>query len=195
MKVFQVACGSCGAELSVPLPEASVHTPCPTCETDVWVEAFPALIKGVAPGKSGERLLVDDESSCFYHPGKKAVILCDGCGRFLCALCEIDLSGQHLCPVCIETGVKKAKLKNLKKESVYYDVIAMAVAIIPMIFLWISFITAPIALYIAIRYWKTPLSVVPRRKWRFVVAIVAAGLQLVAWGMVVLILMGYLFNE
>lgn len=113
----------------------------------------------------------------------------------MCALCEIELGGQHLCPACIEAGVKKAKLKNLKRESVYYDEIALAVAILPTLFVWVTLITAPVALYIAIRHWRTPLSVVPRGKWRYVIAMVVAGLQLAAWGLGILTLTGVLFSS
>ncbi len=195
MKAFQVDCASCGGQISVPLPEASVRSPCPACAAEVWVEVFPALLKASAPGKPGEHLLVDDESSCFYHPAKKAVVPCDGCGRFLCALCDIEMNGQHLCPACIQAGVRKAKLKHLKKESVYYDEIALAVALVPMLLVWVTVITAPIALYIAIRHWRTPLSVVPRRRWRFVMAISVAVLQLVGWGAVLLFVTGILPSE
>jgi len=158
-----------------------VHSQCAVCGHEFWIEAFPALLKEVATGQSGERLLVDDESSCFYHPAKKAAIVCDACGRFLCALCDIEMNGEHLCPTCFEKGVKKEHKDRFAKEHVYYDDIAVSVAILPLLIFYFTIFTAPIALYIALQHWNTPLSAVPRRRWRFVVAIVFSGLEIAGW--------------
>ena len=184
MTSFQMECAQCYAPIVIPLEGGHVHISCPGCGADTWIDAFPALLRGAPQGRSSESLLVEDESSCFYHPSKKAVVPCDACGRFLCALCDIEMSGQHLCATCIETGVNKGKLKQLKKEHVYYDEIALTVAGVPLLLVWPTLITAPIALYIAIRYWKRPLSAAPRGRWRFVAAIILASLELLVWGVV-----------
>ena len=42
-----------------------------------------------------DALLSEGESSCFYHPNKRAVVPCDQCGRFLCTLCRVDF-GQRV---------------------------------------------------------------------------------------------------
>jgi hypothetical protein len=42
------------------------------------------------------------------------------------------------------------------------------------IFFYASIFTAPAALYVAIRYWNAPSSLVPRRKWRQMSAILIA---------------------
>jgi len=44
-----------------------------------------------------------------------------------------------------------------------------------------SVITAPLAVYLSIRYWSRPLSIVPRWRWRFVVAIMVALAQIGVW--------------
>ena len=55
-------------------------------------------------------------------------------------------------------------------------------AIWPVLFLWfLSFFSAAAALYIAIRRWKAPLSIVGRTKIRFVAAILLATGELAAW--------------
>jgi hypothetical protein len=106
------------------------------------------------------------------------------CGRFLCALCAVELHGQHLCPNCLETGKEKGKLKSLENHRTLYDAIALRLAIYPMIlfFFWFfTIITAPIALFVAIRYWNAPSSIVPRTKIRSIAAIVLASLQILLW--------------
>ena len=92
----------------------------------------------------------------FYHPEKKAVLTCNYCGRFLCALCDVDFAGQHLCPPCIESGKKKKKIKNLENHRVLYDDVALAVAVLPLMLCYFVVLTAPISLFIAFRYWNAP---------------------------------------
>ena len=53
--------------------------------------------RGVEPGRSGERILVEGEAACFYHAEKRATVACSACGRFLCALCDLDFSDHHFC--------------------------------------------------------------------------------------------------
>ena len=182
MKHLQLNCGKCKRPLSLPLPEATVRSVCPSCAAAIQVRAFPALLKGVEPGKAGKSVLVDDESSCFYHPTKRAEILCDACGRFLCSLCDIEFHGDHLCPVCFEKGSQKGKLERLQNKKILYDELALFLAIVPILFYCITIFTAPAALFIVVRYWNKPLSVVRKNRWRFVVAAVFALLELLLWG-------------
>src|SRR5208283_5002530 len=109
---------------------------------------------------AGEPLLVEGQSSCFYHPAKKASIVCDGCGRFLCGLCDLDLNGRHVCPVCLEAGRKKSKFKDLENTRVLWDQLALAAAIVPPLLCgWPMAVGAPMALYLVLRYRKAPCSI------------------------------------
>jgi hypothetical protein len=186
VKKFSLWCAECGRLIPVALSDASVRTTCPHCPAEVNLDVFPALLREAPPGQSGERLIVEEESSCFYHPAKKAVVPCDSCGRFLCSLCDIEMHGQHLCPACIESGVTKGKLTQLKREYVHYDDIALTCAILPIIFVWPTIVTAPITFFVIARYWKRPLSVARRSKWRYIAAGLAAGIQVILWGWVLL---------
>jgi hypothetical protein len=147
------------------------------------VDVFPALFQTSSVAVA-EPLLVDSESSCFYHPGKKAAIVCDGCGRFLCALCDLELNGKHLCPGCLDTGQKKGKFQDLENSRVLYDRMALIVAVLPLLFVWTSVIGAPVALYLAVRYRKAPCSITGKSNLRFVVAAVLAVLQIAGWTLV-----------
>src|SRR4026207_1126810 len=116
-----ILCPACYA----PLPPSHFNTrsfePCPTCPAKVQAAVFPAAFRTMAPGQTGERILVQGESSCFYHEQKKAVVPCDACGRFLCALCDVDLNGKHLCPQCLDTGRQAGSLQELETRRVLYD--------------------------------------------------------------------------
>ena len=123
----------------------------------------------------------EKEAGCFYHPGKKATVACSSCGRFLCALCDVDFNRRHICPVCLETGKTKHKIKNLENHRVCYDTVALLIALISTLFIWPTILSAPIVLFMVIRYWNAPGSIIPRSKIRFVLAFGIAGLQIVGW--------------
>ncbi len=177
-----LSCPKCKSALPETLFNRPELAPCPACARPLQVEIFPAFFRPAARGRQGEVLLVEGESSCFYHPQKKAVLPCQACGRFLCALCDCELRGQHFCPACLETGQKKGKIKNLQNERTLYDSIALSLAIVPMLIFYFTAITAPMALYVAIRYWNAPPSILRRSRIRYVVAIVIATLQIAGWG-------------
>lgn len=169
----------------IPLERQVFNTPnmtkCPSCDVPIKVEAFPAFFDDRAVSAAANAQVIDHESSCFFHPQKKAVVSCGMCGRFICSLCDIQMGGEHICPSCLEAGKKKRKIANLENHRVLYDDIAVAVAIIPMIFFWPTILTAPASIYIALRHWKSPGSIIRRSKIRFVIAILISLLQLTGW--------------
>src|SRR5256885_1956613 len=104
MSVLSVECPNCKAPLADSLLNQTDLAPCTSCNSQVRADVFPALVRPIASGPSGEPLVIESEASCFYHPQKKAILPCEGCGRFLCALCDCELHGQHFCPACLQVG-------------------------------------------------------------------------------------------
>lgn len=179
-----ISCPKCRAALPPELMESSDFGKCARCGKALSVRAFPALYTPLSAGSAGEHVVMETEAACFYHPAKKAVIPCENCGRFLCALCDVELEGRHLCPKCLESGRKKGKLKHLDNERVLYDNIALRVAVYPIIlfvFWFFTVITAPVAIVLSIRWWNRPTSMLPRTKIRFILAIILALVQLGGW--------------
>ena len=107
--------------------------------------------------------------------------MCEACGRFLCALCDCELHGEHFCPACLEVGRQKGRIKRLENQRTLYDGIALSLAVFPLLIYYFVIVTAPIVLYLAIRHWNSPLSIVHRTKLRLVLAIILAGAEIVAW--------------
>ncbi|NCC51576.1 MAG: hypothetical protein EOM20_10205 [Spartobacteria bacterium] len=176
-----MACPACKGAFTPDQMMSPILFACPGCRRETQVLAFPALLRPLQKGAEGETLLVDTDASCFYHPDKRAVRPCDGCGRFLCSLCDVELGQQHLCPQCIQTGVKKNKIETLNREITAYDNMALALALYPVLFWMITCITAPAALFVVARYWNRKTSIVPRGKYRFVAAAIIALLQIAGW--------------
>jgi hypothetical protein len=151
-------------------------------------EVFPALFRRVVPGSAGEVLVVENEASCFYHPQKKAVRPCEACGRFVCALCDCELHGEHFCPACLESGKRKGKIKRLENERTLYDNIALGLALYPLLIFYLTIITAPMALFVALRRWNSPRSIVHPTRIRLVLAVILSSLQIAGWAAVIFFL-------
>jgi hypothetical protein len=171
MNMPEIQCPKCKARLFEGVFNQPDLVPCPTCETPLQIEIFPAFFQEIVQGRDAEAVMVEGESSCYYHPQKKAVVPCDLCGRFLCALCDCEVKGRHLCPGCLEAGQKKRNIEGLENMRVLHSRQALVLSILPL------FITGIAAIYIAIRYRKEPGSIVAPMKWAFNVALVLGGLQ------------------
>jgi hypothetical protein len=149
------------------------------------VDVYPALFRGLSRGNQGESIRDAREAGCFYHPLKKAVRSCAVCGRFLCALCDVHLNGKHLCSGCLESNHHGLENSHLDTQRICYDQLALLVATLPILFVWITIVTAPIAIYLCFRHWKTPGSILPRTRIRFVAAFLISLLQVGIWLLVI----------
>lgn len=177
-----VHCPHCATVVPPSYFNAPVPGLCPACATPLRVRVFPALLRPMAQGSSGERITVEGQAACFYHPSKTAHVPCDGCGRFVCALCDVELHGQHLCPSCIESGRRKGALTTLENKRVLWDNIAMTTAIGPLLIWPLTIVSAPTAIFLALYGWRKPRSLVPRRaSLNFIAAIVFAFLIIAGW--------------
>lgn len=176
-----LSCTKCNNTLPGQVINTYSMVACPSCEGLLRADVYPALYRKIPTGHSGESLQIDKEAGCFYHPRKKAVVPCSVCGRFVCALCDVAINDQHLCPTCFEKGKSKRKIKNLENRRTCYDSIALAVATLSMLIYWFTIFTAPLVMYLTIRHWNSPSSIIPRTKIRFVMAFIIAGLQIAGW--------------
>lgn len=155
-----VACTRCGAN------------------TNLWL--FPALFKS-SKSVDAQLLLDEGQSSCMNHPAKRAVAVCDGCGKFLCALCDVDWNGDHLCSACIAHRKQANPDNALRTEYIHYDRIVLALAIASIFLYFLGVIVAPAALYIGWRYWNEPWRPVPYRKYGMIAYIALAFLIMLSW--------------
>jgi hypothetical protein len=171
------ACTKCSMPLQAEFVNAEELQPCPRCESPLRVELFPAFFRETPRGRAGEALLADTEASCFYHPNKRASVVCSGCGRFLCALCDLELEGAHYCTACLEAATTAKKIKSLENRRTLYDVIVLCAGLL----FFLPFM-APTAIYLTIKHWKTPLSIVRKpSRLCFVVGFTLAVLQVLGW--------------
>jgi hypothetical protein len=178
-----VSCLRCKQPLNRMVWNTHALVSCPACRSQFRADVYPAAERPVPSGAAGQAVQTDKEAGCFYHPRKKAILPCSACGRFLCALCDIEFKGAHLCPQCFEKGKADRKIQGLENRRVCYDKIALYVALASILVYWLSLLSAPIVLFMTIRYWKAPRSIVSRTKIRWIVAAALAGIELFFWGL------------
>jgi hypothetical protein len=157
---------------------------CASCGSAWSIDAFPALFDRPAPLQKEELELAEGEASCFHHASKRAATSCSRCGRFLCALCALELGGETWCATCLSTGATEKRVHSLETRRILWDSVALGIAIIPLVTLiglYFLIFTAPAAIFVALRYWNRPGSVLPRTKGRFVLTIAIASAELGLW--------------
>jgi hypothetical protein len=193
-----LTCDRCRTRLPVAALNTQDLVACPGCHTPLRFLVFPAYYRAHQVARTGEQLMVEGESSCFYHPTKKAVVPCDACGRFLCALCDMELDAKHLCPKCLEAAREKRTMESLETERFRYDSLALGLAVVGVIpcFWYFLIFIAPTVLFLVIRHWNSPASVVENVRWRLALAGVLATLELLFFvGFVGLIIIGALASN
>lgn len=109
--------------------------------------------------------------------------MCDHCGRGLCSLCDLPVGGKHVCSACLGKLDKDGQIATLKNHEVLHDDIALALALIPILLWPFTLVTAPLALFYAVRHWNAPKnSMLPRSRVRLYIACLFALVQCAGWG-------------
>lgn len=169
--VFQVtpgavSCPECGGSVA-PVEVESGWQRCPYCEKQLQFRTWPVLRESKNAGAA-----MPEQSTCFFHPDKVFQACCQRCGRFVCALCDLQLGAEHVCPTCFERGRAGMGTNGGKAEwrhrDVLYDSIALSVGWLWILVWPLAIAAIPAAIYLHVRYRKAPsLYVIPRSGWRF----------------------------
>lgn len=166
-----IACPSCGGFLPTAGTDAQWQR-CPYCEKALQIRVWPVARTGTNAAAA-----MPEQATCFFHPDKAFQACCQRCGRFVCALCDLQLGNEHVCPTCFERGRNDTGVNGSKAEwrhrDVLYDSIALAIGWIWIIF-WPTIVAAlPAAIVLHVKHRKAPRSyLIPRSGWRFWVAYV-----------------------
>lgn len=103
-----------------------------------------------------------------------------------------------VCLKCLENLCKGGKDRNFETKRTLWDNISLYFSLGPLVFAGISLmtivgypfsilaifatiVTAPIAIFVALRYWNAPRSLVPRGRARLIVSITTAVIQILVW--------------
>lgn len=160
-------CVSCDAPLPLEgAPSNGIERNCPDCATRQRHYVFPAFLRAEAAPPATP--FSDENAACYFHDSVGASTLCDDCGRYLCTLCHVEMPQpanrpagfpKTVCPACYAHRVAEehsAPWDLMQTNYVRYDLMALLLALVPLL-LGITFLltplTAPIAFFVALRYW------------------------------------------
>lgn len=155
---------------------------CRACGAKVQAFVFPAWFKIFTAAPTAQQILTTSESSCFYHKSKQAIVPCDACGRFLCALCDCDVQGQHYCPACVSVAKTKGRMVQFERSRTNHDSVALTIALISTFIGPLALAAGPAAILWALWFWKRPGSLLPRTRARSVMAVVIGLASTCGWG-------------
>ncbi|MEA3366033.1 MAG: B-box zinc finger protein [Candidatus Hydrogenedentes bacterium] len=193
-----MTCLECGGSLPELTEVATGLRRCPHCGAYYEIATFPALYREPEVGTPAENVMVEGESTCLYHSTKKATVVCEECGAFLCTLCDIHFEGRHICPKCLTRIQSERGQSLLQPETTRYDAAAFHLAVWPLLFIFICvpylmLVTAPIVLYLVVRYWNMSRRPDGTPSTMMIEAAVIAGIELLlGLGLLLLFALGFI---
>ena len=186
-----VTCPKCKHALSGLSPSAlAALSSCPVCGLGLQVTVFPSYGRGPSVGQAGVNRVGETDAACFFHPTKRAEVPCDRCGRYLCALCQLELEGQNLCPSCLSTGGAQGSILALEKERFRWDSLVWMLVLGPPLticFWMLTPFTCLAAIVIGIWKYRSPPSRICRSQIRLVAGVVTALVLLIGGGVMLTI--------
>lgn len=195
-----VKCTSCGGGIPEPLFRENGSVPCHICNRMVHALLLPSLYKSAIA--TPPPLLADPpapgEATCFYNPGRRATKCCDHCGVFISDAWAAQWGSQTVCLKCLEELRSKNSDTRFEASRFLWDNVALSFSIGPWILaiallmtlvlypfavmvIMLTLLTAPAAIFVALRYWNAPRSLVPRSRGRLVWATALGVLQVMGW--------------
>jgi hypothetical protein len=157
---------------SADIPADSAWQSCPYCQKQLQLRIWPVIRQN-----NNATAAMSDQATCFFHPEKAFQACCQRCGRFVCALCDLQLGAEHVCPACFERGRANSGVEGAKAEWRYRDVLYDSIALTTgwgWILFWPVVLAAiPTVIVLHVKYRKAPRSyLIPRSGWRFWMAYV-----------------------
>lgn len=141
-----VICKKCKALLPLDAEKSGALSACPSCAEPYRIDVFPR-VQHREQSKDPVPIDSEDQARCFFHEKFQAAIPCDGCGRFLCQLCDINFQGGHRCISCIEQ-MKKEKSSLLVNSETRWGNLAKMSLVMSLPFWFLSFVTIPVGMFL-----------------------------------------------
>ena len=177
-------CPFCGYHLSPTVLSAGrEEVICRACQRPVQASVFPAFAEANAPKPPQlPDPPAEGEAVCFYHPGRRATTSCKHCGVLISNLWAAQWGSDTVCLKCLDHLRAQGKDERFETGRMLWDNVVLALAVwpfIPPLTLGSGFvsITAPAALFLGLWHWRTPGSLVPRGRWRLVLGLLLALLE------------------
>ena len=176
---MKIQCPRCHNAMELPpAPETPQEVFCRACMSRQSYLTFPAFEREPIRGQVATPILVEGESACFFHPNKRAQVPCDLCGRFLCALCELEIGEKHFCSGCLTTAQQRGSLSQMERRRFVPESAALCFAALGLV-LPLAIFTGPIAIFFTVRSFTTQGSIVGRKTFILVIAMLLVLIQFI----------------
>ena len=195
-----IRCAACQSPMPDSLFQGSAHAACQACGKAVSAFLFPALHRPItqAPPTLDMTPPAEGEAACFYNANRKATKVCNHCGVFISDAWAAQWGTETICLKCLDQLRAKSKTERFEAGRTLWDNVALGLIVVPfvvsLIFICtlilyfmsvftiaLTFITAPAAIFVAMRHWNSPRSLVPRGRLRLIMAIGLALLVVASW--------------
>lgn len=169
-------CPSCRSGLHVQTSSRRLAERCPVCGSEVEATLFPRLRAALPPPSSP--LAVDGGSVCSFFPELKASKVCDECGCLLSEKAAVSWADGDYCLPCLHRLREERREGDFIARASLHDHRALALVTLLAPF---TLFTAPLALFILLRYRKERASFTPRGRARWWLAFVLSLLWIGLW--------------
>jgi hypothetical protein len=188
-----LTCPHCSESLAIDLFVAGQPGQCPACHSLVEAYIFPEFHNNTS-ARPGIYLAQEHEAVCYFHARYRAMNPCDNCGRFLCEICAINLGSRQLCAECLSQLRKRRDETGLVHHAALFDNVALFLVTAPVVTLFFWFLTilsAPVSLFLSFYYWSRQWNLIPRSRFRFILAIPLSLLLIAFWVFLVYVIVAH----
>lgn len=181
-----VECFFCCGPFFLEAELAPDRATCGRCRRTSWVTVFPAfrgLPSDQPPALSEEAPPPGEgEAVCFYAPHRRATHECGHCGVMISLAWGAHWGRQVVCLKCLEHLRAKGRDVQFQTRVPLWEHLVLWLALVPLtlVLYWTVFVTAPAAVFLALWKWNAPRSIVSRSRWRLVVGLILATIQILA---------------
>lgn len=150
MQVVKLSCPRCSKPLHLEVVEAG-NNECPSCRVSFHAVKFSPTSHAVDVHSLALGLGSDGTQACAEHSSNRAVSVCDRCGAFMCALCQVDADERILCPGCFDRLAEEGALPSLANRFRNFPGLAVSVSLLGIFAWFAAVVLGPLAFYYGIR--------------------------------------------
>lgn len=170
-------CPGCRSRLQVGREVPAFEEKCPVCRREVRVTIFPRLFREFVRPNNGTPA-AEGEAACTFFPELSAETVCDECGCFMSAKAAVSWGGREICLPCLH------RLREVEKDPAYLGRARLQDKRALALVTWLapfSLFTAPLAIYLLLRYRGEPEGFVPRGRGIWWIAFILSVAWLITW--------------
>ncbi len=184
------SCPNCRTAIPVDPTRRDQEVRCPFCRKTITFQIFPRLTRTPPPEPISE-VAAPGEATCRFYPELKAEVVCDACGCFLSRRASIRWADRPLCMPCLHALREEKADTEFRADLKIWDNRALALlALAPF-----TLFTAPVAIFLLVRFRREPRGWVPRSSLRWWLAMILALLTLGAWIALIVIWIALVVRE